>query len=107
MVPLATTKLVMTWLCMHPANESLSTHKKTANNPVLGLTMFAINLFSVAACSIFIWKFATTDLIATLFAFNGVATFGASLYTIPITFLSRYQAYDIFEELSEIYDASK
>lgn len=78
-----------------------------ANNLVIGLTMFAINLFGVTACLIFIWEFATTDLVATLFAFNGVVTFGASLYNIPITFFSQYQARSIFKQLAEIYDASK
>ena len=104
MEPLPTTKLVMTWLCMHSANESSNVQKK---NLILGLIMFAINLFSVIACLVFIWKFATTDLVATLFAFNGVATFGASLYTIPISFFLRHQATKIFKKLSAIYDTSK
>lgn len=107
MKPLAETEIVMTWLCMLPANESSSMQKKTAKNVVVCVIMFAIDLFSVVACLAFIWRFASTDLNATLFAVLGVATFGASLYAIPIAFFSRHRARSIFNQLSAIYEASK
>lgn len=107
MEPLAATKLVMTWMCMLPAKEPSSMTKKTANNFVVCVIMFAIDLFSVVACSVFIWRFASSDLNATIFAFLGAVTFSSSLYAIPIAFILRHQALSIFNQLSAIYETSK
>lgn len=49
MEPLPTTKWVMTWLCMYPANDSSSTRNKILFK-VVGVTIFGINL-----CSVIVW----------------------------------------------------
>lgn len=105
MEPLSTTKWVMMWLCMYPSKSS-STRNKTLFK-LVGVTIFGINLCSVVVCIAFIWKNVTTDLIASLFALLGAATFSSSLYTIPIAFFLRNQACTIFEQLSAIYETSK
>lgn len=103
---LSTTKRIMTWLCMYPANKLSSSRDKILYK-VCGVTIFVINSCSLAVCIAFIWKNVATDLLASLFAFLGAVTFGSSLYAIPIAIFHRYQAHAIFEQLAAIYENSK
>ena len=106
MEPLATTKWVMTWMSFYPASETSNTQQKIMYK-ASGLAIFIIDMFSVIFYSAFIWKFAATDLEASLFAFTGDCAVCASLYTIPIAYFYRYRARRIFEQLIAIYDLSK
>lgn len=106
MEPLPTTKWMLTWMCMCPASEETSVRKKIAYK-LCALTIFSVNLFDVIVLSAYIWKYAMTDFIGSLFTFIGVAAFTSSLYSMPIAYYLRHRAHGIFVRLAMIYDASK
>lgn len=91
---------------MYPPSKSLSVRKKCAQK-LCALLIFGVNLFGVIILSVYIWKYVMIDLIGSLFTFIGIATYTASLYSMPIAYYSRHQAHRIFVQLAMIYDASK
>lgn len=106
MNPLSTTKSVMTWLYIYPANESASAWQKIAYKCV-GCTIIGIMSFGSASHLAFILQFWSTDLEESLFVFMGFISYSGTVYTKLIEFRLQHQMHGIFETLSTIYDASK
>lgn len=102
MIPLATNRQVMTWLCMHPADASDSKRKR----------MYYI-LFTTAVCAsglsalvssvVFITQFISVDFAACLYAVYQVAAESAIFNAIIVAFIKRHQIVDLFTKLTEIY----
>lgn len=105
MEPFPTTKWVMTWTCMYPPSEPSSIWQKIAYK-VSGVILFGVNVFAVAVCAAFIWKFITINLAEALFTFVGIVAFIASFYCMLIAYFLRHRVRNIFVQLSTIYEAS-
>lgn len=106
MKPLETTKRVLTWLCVCPADESTSIKQKK---------MYAIFTFMVCFSCIsgflgsvaFFIKFMKSDLENSLIALIVLAACAAIIIGIIVAFLFRHKINEIFEDLSTIYSACK
>lgn len=103
---LETTKQVMTWLCMYPADDSLSPYQKTLYG-ASGLLVFLINSTYAAAHLAYIWKHFLTDLEGSLLALMILTAFGSVAYISIIAFSKRHKIAEIFLNLRSIYDACK
>lgn len=103
---LETSKLVMSWLCMLPSNDS------TGAITMISYFLITLILFVTDACaavsfSMFIFKFASIDLAGCLLAFmTDLAVINLNYNTICSIFL-RQNLNSIFEKLSAIHNESK
>lgn len=106
MRPLETNRCIMTWLCLHPANDNTSTVMKLV---YMGITVACISsqLSIFLASIVHFWKFMWIDFGMALKAFWAIVVFGALLYSIIIMLFSRQKIEQTYETLSLIYDASK
>lgn len=106
MIPLPTTKRVLTWLCLCPPNKSTTTTTKRIFNYVLfTLLVFAFILSSMAAGFTFSFKFVSIDLKPSLFTFLVVAQLAATIYGLIVAFFLRHKVAAIFDGLTAIHDA--
>lgn len=103
---LKTTKLVMIWLSMIPANYSEKIPKRKAYFVV---TLIALSEAICVALSsfVFVWKFLSIDLESSLI--SCISLFGGmNIFFICVTsFCMRQKLCAIFEKLSTIRDESK
>lgn len=104
--PLATIRKVLKWLCILPAREATSKHKK------LIYIVFSVSILTISICGftsslIFIVKYFSTNLEDCLYALFQVSGNISNLYMVLIAFILRHRIAALFERLWEIYDASK
>lgn len=103
MKPLATTKQILTWLCILPAEKYTSTCKKRAYISLV----FALILadFTVFASSLlYVLKFISIDVLETSMGLYQVAASIVMANGIIVAYLFRHKIPTIFEKLSKIYE---
>lgn len=106
MEPLATTRRIMVWLCMYPANESATPQQKLAYATHTSVILF-FHLVSFVASLVFCVKYVSIDFNGAIFAFMiGIGELGLIYYLI-VAVLMRHQIESIFSSLSTIYESSK
>lgn len=103
---MTTTKWLLTWLCMCPANESPRLTRRIAYVGVTSI-IFIANLCAFATQTTFFIKIVLTDLEAALFALFGILYHVAMPYTLINAFYLRCKIGQIFTKLSEICCKSK
>lgn len=106
MEPLKTTKWVLTWLCVCPATESTSKFKRMAY-VLFTIADYVAHFSALFSHVAYLWKYSSTDLEGTIFAFMGVVTFVGLIYIMASLSLQRKQITDIFRNLSKIYEFRK
>lgn len=105
MRPLATTRLMMTWLSMCPPDELTATRQKRI---YIGHTsaVLTLNVIGFASSLAYCLKMFSTDFDGAVYGFMAaIADFGV-IYFMIAAFLMRHQIDNIFTGLSEIYDSS-
>lgn len=103
---LKTTKMVLTWLSLLPADNSTSTRKKIAYI-VVSVIALSVTACCIPAYLIFVWKFKSIDLENALAAFTSATSLVGTDYIFIIIFISRRELLAVFEKLSAIQDSSK
>lgn len=103
MQPLATTKLVMTWLSMHPVDESATPKQKWFYIAHTSAVLI-VNVVDLVSSLAYCLKFISTDFDSAVFAFT-IAEFGA-IYFMIAAILMRHQIEGIFTNLTTIYKNS-
>lgn len=106
MEPLPTSRRVLTWLCIYPANETTSAQKKLVFAAYSLLVILALVAADVSSWMFYL-KFVSVDLETSLMADFQIFGFAMELYIFPVMLLSRLKVKSTFESLAEIYDASK
>lgn len=106
MRPMETNRRVLTWFCLHPADENTGIMMKLiyAANAFVALSIAF--LFFFGSCYYF-WMFASTDLekaLGAVWTINGIM---AEIYMFIVMLLSRQKIKSAFDALTEIYEASK
>lgn len=106
MKPLVTTKRVLTWLCMCPANESTSINMKICHIS-FAFVVFISNLSYIAAALISFSEFVFVDVERSLYPMMESMEILVVVYGAMVTFPMRQKINAIFDELTAIYDASE
>lgn len=106
MRPLKTTKQVLMWLCMHPAEKSASAAKKFAYKTI-SLIIFAFNFGCTISGYMYVKEFKSIDFEGCLFAFMASSATLVVLYTMISAYHMRYEIKQIFEKLFLICGRSK
>lgn len=105
MDPLVTTKRILIWMCMYPA-EKLSRWRSAARIAFV-VMQFCITLFAVSAYMAFIVENIATDLENVLLTFMAFVACSNLIYVMIVAFFVRHQVPSIFKQLSNIYAAGK
>lgn len=106
MKPLVTNRRVLTWLCVHPADETTSKFEKISYF-IFSLIVFSGILSSLIASIAFFYKYVKVDLEVALYAVSQIAAASSVLYAIIMTLFSRPGITDVFKRLTIIYNESK
>lgn len=106
MEPLYTTKQVLIWLCLHPANGSSISKWTRIGRRMLPLLLLVLILCAITVSLSFIIKFQSTNVEATLFTFIVLMVYVGLLYIMVIAFHSRSCIVALLEQLTKIYDTS-
>lgn len=106
MQPLATTRQVMTWLSICPADESTNSWQKRAYKAHTWAVLI-INFTAVSAGLTFCMEFFQTDFDSSTFAFMAAAGECGAIYFWIVAFQMRRQIDEIFKKLSTIYNDSE
>ena len=101
-----TPKKMFTWLRVYPEVENTSELEKISHI-IFALIVFCANLFSALAHWGYLWKYVSTDLKGSVFAFMGATTFSCLTYILIIVFLLRNRICNIINKLLEIYRSRK
>lgn len=106
MQPLVTTRRMMTWLSMHPPDESANAYQKRGYIMHTRAILILL-LISVVASLSYCLKFFYTDFEGATFAFMTSIACTGLIYMFFAAILLRYQIAGIFTSLSNIYKSSE
>lgn len=106
MQPLATTRLMMMWLSMCPADESTTVRQKTVY-VAHTWAVFMLNLFGFVANMVFIFKNVSIDFDGAMFAIMGAIGQVGLIYVHVVAIQMCRQIGNIFTSLSTIYENCK
>lgn len=105
MKPLATTRQVLTWLCIFQPDNSVGNMKK------LLYTVFSLGLFGFLVCQVissacFFLRFVTVDMETSLYAIYPICSWTSASYVFVVAYISRHKISSLFTELTAIFDTS-
>lgn len=106
MDPLVTNKKMLMWLCILPAQAQTNQNMKLLYI-VTSFTLLTSCFLGLIASVAFMVKYLSTNLEDCLYALFQVSGDASALYMILIAFILRRQIAALFDQLSEIYCASK
>lgn len=105
MQPLATTRLVMTWLSMCSADESTTLRQKTAHIAYT-MAILVLNVILFASSLAYCLKYFSVDFNSAAFGIMcTIGEFGA-IYSMIAAILMCQRIFHIFGSLSSIYRSS-
>lgn len=104
--PLYTTKQVLIWLCLYPANGCSISRYTRFGRRILPLLLIFLILCAIVVSLSFIIKFQSSNVEATLFTFIVLVVYVGLLYIMAIAFFSRSRIVALLEQLTKIYDTS-
>lgn len=104
--PLATTKLMMTWLSMCPAEESATIRQKRLYIAYTSAILI-VNVIAFSASLAYCIKFFSVDFDSAMFACMVVIGSFGFIYFIIAAIRMHHQIDDTFESLSTIYENRK
>lgn len=105
MKPLATTRQVLTWLCIFQPDNSVGNMKK------LLYTVFSLGLFGFLVCQVissacFFLRFVAVDMETSLYAIYPICSWTSASYVFVVAYISRHKISSLFTELTAIFDTS-
>lgn len=106
MKPLEMIIRMLTWLSVYPPDKNTSKSRKIEYICV-AVVIMTVLIFGFIGFAAFFCKYVSTDMEMALMAVMTICTSVGTSYTLAISFLTRSKMKSIFENLSEIYDASK
>lgn len=106
MTPLETNRLILTWLCVYPADKNVTEQYKTLRL-LFGIGVFVANLLVFIASIVFLVKFASIDIEEALFTLIQLAGTLNILYVSVIIFVVRHKVVGLFKSLDKIYEQRK
>lgn len=104
--PLETNRKVFIWLCMCPADKSTDKKENRAHVICIVIVTALILTFFIAS-AVFFSKFASTDLEESLYALFQISATSGVMYLIAVAIIMRDKILNIFNKLSDIYEACK
>lgn len=104
--PLHTTRRVLTWLCLYPADKNTSKLTKLAYIIVSSI-VFTTCLYCSASSIVYFMKYVSTDSEEALYALILCIGVLPLIIAILIAFALRHKITVIFEKLTNIYDERK
>lgn len=106
MEPLYTIKRMLIWMYMCKS-EKIANKWSKVTYFTFGLVTLLSNLSALAAHFAYIYRFLSTDLKGSLFAFIGIFGFCGVSYVMITALFLRERMNNIFEKLSEICNTCK
>lgn len=102
MIPLVTSRLVLTFLCGHPS-ESASKWQKIAYSAFYIIGVVSLYVYLETSVRYFV-KFMVINLEEALYTVFQIAANATILYFCIIAFFSKYKMAGMFQKLSKIYE---
>lgn len=102
MEPMATSKKVLTWICLYPIEKNTNKSRKIAYS----LFLFSILAFFISGLAFSIaclFKYWSIDLIKSLYSPIQIGPTLSTIYSLLIAFLIRNKILAMFNHLSKIY----
>lgn len=106
MRPLETTRIFLTLLYLHPADETKGDEKNLSCLAYSG-ALFVATLSFVVSSTIFFVKFVSVDLEESLYALFQICGFANTAYLITYAYFSHRRIVAILNELTIIYNTCK
>lgn len=106
MQPLKTVQQLFIWLRVCPAPEPIS-KIQTMVHTIFAVVVFGSSVCGIVVHSTYMLEYSSIYSKRSVFAFMGVIAYVCSVYIIVTEFFLRFQIKNIFEKLSNIYDACK
>lgn len=104
MVPLKTSRRVLTWLCMCKPDVPLSAFQKVTCFSVV--LVYFISMFGTfGGCAAFFIRFVSVDLTESLYALISSTASTDIVYGFIMGYINREKISMIFDNLSKIYQA--
>lgn len=104
MIPLATNRLVFTWLNICPVKETAIKQEKILYNAFTVL-IYIVELSTVAGSVSFLLKYSSINLDNAFTAFFQIDIMLGFVYMTTSAYISHQKITAIFENLAEIYNA--
>lgn len=106
MQPLESIRHVMTWLCIHPANEDTGKLRKFVY-ALIAVFYILVSLTFLYGSAAYFWKWISVDFKTAFFAIWQIIISVLLFYGLIFMLFSRYEIKEAFDTLSDIYNASK
>lgn len=106
MIPLSTNQSVLTWLCVHSIDATISKPKKLLYI-IFTLSCLTIEVSALAASFVYFTKTVSSDFNESLHALFQIVAISGVIYTFVVALLMRCKISAYFETLKHICDASK
>lgn len=106
MKPLEMIIRMLTWLSVYPPDKNTSKSRKI-EYVCVAVVIMTVLIFGFIGFATFFFKYVSADMEMALMAVMTICTSVGTSYTLAISFLTRSKMKSIFDNLTEIYDASK
>lgn len=106
MEPLATTQLLLKWICILPVTKPIASWKSVARTMSVVMQVL-VTIFAISAYYAFVVENIKTDLEDTLLTAMALITCSGLVYMMVVAFFTRHRVSTIFQELSIIYNAGR
>lgn len=100
-----TSQKMLTWICVYPADETVSKFKRATYAFAYAFILIS-NLCVLASSVAFFLKYVSVDLEQSLYAVFQITAYGSMTYLIIVSFLLRSKIPLVFDDLAKIYEAS-
>lgn len=107
MIPLATNRRVLAWLCVYYDDEQIEKPEQLMQYRAFALFIFGMNVVGFAVSVAYFVKFVSIDFNDSLFALLQAFGGGNMIYISGITYMSRQKICNIFKTISTIYAERK
>lgn len=106
MKPLATNRLMLTWLCFQPADASVSIKQKLAYIAVISIA-FGVKVAYFFEYWVYFLEFVSVDLEESLYAIYEISGNSGVVFMTVIVLFQRYKMSSLLKGLGRIYDERK
>lgn len=106
MTPLKTNKKVLTFLCIHLADESVSVWRKLAY-ALFAASIFLAHVCAIASSAVHFSRFMSIDMGSALFGILQLGGHANMAYMLTIAIVLRQKITTIFDKLANVYKIRK
>lgn len=104
--PLEFNRILLTWICLHPADDSTSTSRRWSHR-LFAFLVFMLNLTAALATLLFLLANRSENLKDDIYAFAITICYFAANVAMILEYSFKHTVIAVFEQLTEIYDTSK